>query len=136
MTGAQQDTAGSDSATLMRRSAAQGPAAVAADAALARKMRRRGEESRLWWLVPTIYIIFLLLPIYWLLNMSFKTNQEITAAFTLWPREFTWRNYTVSSDVLLEKPGYAQLIGRGNTYNHQGPQNLNGYYFRVTDSGG
>ncbi|MFF4937324.1 ricin-type beta-trefoil lectin domain protein [Micromonospora sp. NPDC000729] len=49
--------------------------------------------------------------------------------------DLTWRNYTVSSDVLLEKPGYAQLIGRGNTYNHQGPQNLNGYYFRVTDGG-
>ncbi|MEU1601914.1 ricin-type beta-trefoil lectin domain protein [Micromonospora matsumotoense] len=49
--------------------------------------------------------------------------------------DLTWRNYTVSSDVLLEKSGYAQLIGRGNTYNHQGPQNMNGYYFRVTDGG-
>ncbi|SCG62105.1 O-Glycosyl hydrolase [Micromonospora humi] len=49
--------------------------------------------------------------------------------------DLTWRNYTVTSDVLLEKPGYVQLIGRGNTYNHQGPQNLNGYYFRVTDGG-
>ena len=49
--------------------------------------------------------------------------------------DLSWRNYTVSSDVLLEKSGYAQLIGRGNTYNHQGPQNLNGYYFRVTDAG-
>jgi hypothetical protein len=49
--------------------------------------------------------------------------------------DLTWRNYTVSSDVMLEKPGYAQLIGRANTYNHQGPQNLSGYYFRVTDAG-
>ncbi|MEV4517053.1 ricin-type beta-trefoil lectin domain protein [Dactylosporangium sp. NPDC049525] len=49
--------------------------------------------------------------------------------------DLTWRNYTVSSDVMLEKSGYVQLIGRGNTYNHQGPQNLNGYYFRVSDSG-
>jgi hypothetical protein len=49
--------------------------------------------------------------------------------------DLTWRNYTVSSDVMLERSGYAQLIGRANTYNHQGPQNLNGYYFRVTDSG-
>ncbi|MEU7873434.1 ricin-type beta-trefoil lectin domain protein [Dactylosporangium sp. NPDC049140] len=49
--------------------------------------------------------------------------------------DLTWRNYTVSSDVMLEKSGYAQLIGRGNTYNHQGPQNLNGYYFRVSDTG-
>ena len=47
---------------------------------IARKMRRRGEESRCWWLVPTIYIIFLMLPIYWLINMSFKTNQEILSS--------------------------------------------------------
>ena len=52
-------------------------------------------RPRLGWLVPTIYIIFLLLPIYWLVNMSFKTNQEITAAFTLFPRDFTLRNYAV-----------------------------------------
>ncbi|MDP9588996.1 UNVERIFIED_ORG: ABC-type glycerol-3-phosphate transport system permease component, partial [Shinella zoogloeoides] len=31
----------------------------------------------LFWLVPTLYIVFLLLPIYWLVNMSFKTNTEI-----------------------------------------------------------
>jgi hypothetical protein len=49
--------------------------------------------------------------------------------------DLAWRNYIVSTDVMLEKPGYAQLIGRGNTYNHEGPQNLNGYYFRVTDGG-
>ncbi|MFG3553418.1 ricin-type beta-trefoil lectin domain protein [Micromonospora sp. NPDC047557] len=49
--------------------------------------------------------------------------------------DLSWRNYTVSSDVMLEKSGYAQLVGRANTYNHQGPQNLNGYYFRVTDGG-
>jgi glycerol transport system permease protein len=27
--------------------------------------------GNLSWLVPTIYIIFLILPIYWLVNMSF-----------------------------------------------------------------
>jgi hypothetical protein len=46
-----------------------------------------------------------------------------------------WRNYTVSSDVMLEKAGYAQLIGRATTYNHEGPHNLNAYYLRVSDSG-
>ncbi|GAA0572876.1 ricin-type beta-trefoil lectin domain protein [Paractinoplanes ferrugineus] len=46
-----------------------------------------------------------------------------------------WRDYTVSSDVMLEKSGYAQLIGRAGNYNHQGPQNLNGYYLRVADNG-
>ena len=47
------------------------------------------------WLVPTLYILFLLLPIYWLVNMSFKTNQEILGAFSLWPRDPTLRNYAV-----------------------------------------
>ena len=45
------------------------------------------------WLVPTVYIVFLMLPIYWLLNMSFKTTNEILGTFSLWPREFTLDNY-------------------------------------------
>jgi glycerol transport system permease protein len=51
------------------------------------------------WLVPTFYIVFLMLPIYWLLNMSFKTTNEILGAFSLWPRQFTLDNYaTIFSD--------------------------------------
>jgi hypothetical protein len=46
-----------------------------------------------------------------------------------------WSNYTVSSDVMLEKSGYVQLIGRASAYPHEFPANLNGYYFRVTDTG-
>ena len=42
---------------------------------------------------PLIYINFLMLPIYWLLNMSFKTTNEILGTFTLWPQEFTLDNY-------------------------------------------
>ena len=45
--------------------------------------------------VMTLYILFLLLPIYWLVNMSFKTNQEITSSFTLFPQTFTFANYAV-----------------------------------------
>jgi glycerol transport system permease protein len=48
---------------------------------------------RLRYLVPFIYILFLMLPIYWLLNMSFKTTNEILGHFTLWPRYFTFGNY-------------------------------------------
>ncbi len=52
------------------------------------------------WLIPTIYIIFLMLPIYWLLNMSFKTTNEILGGFSLWPREFTVQNYvTIFTDA-------------------------------------
>ncbi|MBK1868230.1 carbohydrate ABC transporter permease [Aestuariivirga sp. YIM B02566] len=49
--------------------------------------------KRVPWLVPTLYILFLLLPIYWLVNMSFKTTNEILGSFTLWPRNFTLDNY-------------------------------------------
>ena len=50
-------------------------------------MRRAG------WLIPTLYIVFLMLPIYWLLSMSFKTTNEILRGFTRWPHDFTTENY-------------------------------------------
>src|SRR5690606_21196744 len=36
--------------------------------------QRGSVMRRFGWLVPAIYIIFLMVPIYWLLNMSFKTT--------------------------------------------------------------
>ena len=42
-----------------------------------------------------VYLVFILLPIYWMVNMSFKTNEEIVGAFSLFPRAFTWDNYRV-----------------------------------------
>jgi glycerol transport system permease protein len=89
---------GKENAAVAVRTDLGAPAAGARGAgqdAVARAMRRRGEESRFWWLVPTIYIIFLILPIYWLVNMSFKTNQEILGAFSLFPQNPTLRNYAV-----------------------------------------
>ena len=57
-------------------------------------MRLRGSP-----LVMTLYILFLLIPIYWLVNMSFKTNTEITSTFTLFPMDFTVQNYvTILTD--------------------------------------
>src|SRR2546422_772247 len=49
--------------------------------------------KRFVWLLPALYILFLLMPIYWLLNMSFKNTNEILGSFTLWPRVFTLENY-------------------------------------------
>ncbi len=49
--------------------------------------------------VMTLYLVFLLLPIYWLLNMSLKTNSEILNVFSLWPRDLTFANYrTILTD--------------------------------------
>jgi glycerol transport system permease protein len=58
--------------------------------AAARRVRSRVGFS---WIVPALYILFLLVPIYWLLNMSFKTTNEILGSFSLWPRDFTFANY-------------------------------------------
>src|SRR5690348_18328505 len=40
-----------------------------------------------------LFLIFLLLPIYWLINMSFKTNSEIVSTMTLWPHTPTLQHY-------------------------------------------
>ena len=49
--------------------------------------------KRYVWIAPTLYILLLMLPIYWLLNMSFKTTNEILGVFSLWPQNFTLENY-------------------------------------------
>ncbi len=55
--------------------------------------------KRLIPLAPALYILFLMLPIYWLLNMSFKTTNEILGSFSLWPNDFTLENYrTIFTD--------------------------------------
>ena len=46
-------------------------------------------------LVPVIYILFLMLPIYWLVAMSFKTTNEILGGFSLFPQVWTLENYRV-----------------------------------------
>lgn len=45
--------------------------------------------------VMVLYLLFLLLPIYWLFNMSLKTNTEILNTLSLWPQSPTLRNYAV-----------------------------------------
>ena len=50
-------------------------------------------------IVMTLYLAFLLIPIYWLLNMSLKTNTEILSTFSLWPQDLTFANYiTILTD--------------------------------------
>ncbi len=44
-------------------------------------------------LILGIYFLFIMLPIYWLVNMSFKTNEEIVSGLTLWPTSWTWEHY-------------------------------------------
>ncbi len=41
----------------------------------------------------TVYIIVLMLPIYWLINTSLKSNVEINAGVSLWPHPATLEHY-------------------------------------------
>ncbi len=55
--------------------------------------------ARARFLVMALYLLFLLVPIYWLISMSFKTNQEIVGGFTLFPADLTLQNYiTILTD--------------------------------------
>jgi glycerol transport system permease protein len=72
---------------------------IASPPAAARRARSRIGFS---WIVPAVYILFLMVPIYWLLNMSFKNTNEILGAFTLWPNDFTFSNYR----RILSDPGW------------------------------
>ncbi|MGB8857183.1 MAG: carbohydrate ABC transporter permease [Burkholderiales bacterium] len=46
-----------------------------------------------------LYLFFAILPIYWMVNMSFKPNEEILSTFSLWPKNFTLKHYvTIFTD--------------------------------------
>ena len=66
---------------------------------------RAGVNSRA--IVMGLYLIFLMLPIYWLLNMSLKTNTEILNSFTLWPSNPTLENYKT---ILTDPAWYSGYI--------------------------
>ena len=57
-----------------------------------------------------VYVMFLLVPIYWLINMSFKTNQEILSGLTLFPKNFTFDNYRVIFTDASWYSGYINSI--------------------------
>ncbi|HMG51131.1 MAG TPA: carbohydrate ABC transporter permease [Inquilinus sp.] len=49
--------------------------------------------------ILVLYMVFLLLPIYWLVTMSLKENQEILSGFTLFPQKLSIANYiTIFTD--------------------------------------
>ena len=58
-------------------------------------------------MVMFLYILFLMLPIYWLLNMSLKTNNEILNSFSLWPQNLTLENYIT---IFTDKSWYSGYI--------------------------
>lgn len=77
---------------------------VATTSTAARKPRFKIKGSVV---VMTLYLVFLLLPIYWLLNMSLKTNSEILNSFTLFPNNLTFANYAT---ILTDPTWYTGYI--------------------------
>ncbi|RAP65153.1 sugar ABC transporter permease [Achromobacter sp. HZ01] len=58
-------------------------------------------ENKSWWrgVFLALYLVFAILPLYWMLNMSFKTNTEILSTLTFWPEDFTLEHYrTIFTD--------------------------------------
>ncbi len=45
------------------------------------------------------YLLFAIIPVYWMINMSLRTNQEIVSAFSFFPRALTLEHYrTIFTD--------------------------------------
>ncbi|MBP2229507.1 MULTISPECIES: carbohydrate ABC transporter permease [Azospirillum] len=79
----------------MSKVAALSPAALATPANIRRSSARVSRRT----VILVLYIVFLMLPIYWMVNMSFKTNEEILSGLTLYPHNPTLRNYaTIFTD--------------------------------------
>jgi glycerol transport system permease protein len=47
------------------------------------------------WVITGLYILFLMIPIYWLIVISFKDNNEVMNSFSIIPQKPTLRNYGV-----------------------------------------
>jgi glycerol transport system permease protein len=86
------------------------PAAGDSPAALARAESRPVRRWKLKWIVPTVYIIFLMLPIYWLINMSFKPTNEILGGFSPYPQNFTLDSYRTILTTPVWYWGYINSI--------------------------
>ena len=54
-----------------------------------------------------LYLVFAILPLYWMVNMSLKTNTENVSTFTFWPRDLTWDNYKV---IFTDRSWYSGYI--------------------------
>ncbi|PTY39063.1 sugar ABC transporter permease [Saccharospirillum sp. MSK14-1] len=54
-----------------------------------------------------LFLIFLLLPIYWLVSMSFKTNTEILSGFSLFPKSLTFDSYI---EILTDPSWYMGYV--------------------------
>lgn len=62
------------------------------------------------YLILLLYIVFLMLPLYWMLNMSLKTTSETLTTFSLIPQNLTFNNYRVIFSNPAWYTGYLNSI--------------------------
>jgi glycerol transport system permease protein len=53
------------------------------------------DRNGLSWFITGLYILFLMIPVYWLIVISFKDNNEVMNSFSVLPQQPTLRNYKV-----------------------------------------
>ncbi|SEU24533.1 carbohydrate ABC transporter permease [Stigmatella erecta] len=63
-------------------------------------------------LIAPLYLLLSLVPIYWLVSMSLKTNEEILGPFSLFPRAPTLANYL----IIFTEPDWRQGYINSLTY--------------------
>ncbi|MGB7098610.1 MAG: carbohydrate ABC transporter permease [Xanthobacteraceae bacterium] len=59
-----------------------------------------------------VYLVALLLPIYWLINMSLRSNEEIMSALAFWPHHPSLEKYY----YILKDPTWVHAFGVSLTY--------------------
>jgi glycerol transport system permease protein len=68
------------------------------------------ENHWLSWLIMTLYLFFMIVPIYWLIVLSLKDNTEIMNRFAVVPLEPTLKNYKY---ILTDYSWYVGYINSG-----------------------
>ena len=63
-------------------------------------------------LILFVYLVLLMLPIYWLINMSLRTNSDIMSRLTLWPHHPTLEKYI----AIFNDPSWVHAFGVSLTY--------------------
>jgi glycerol transport system permease protein len=62
--------------------------------------------------ILAFYLVILMLPIYWLINMSLRTNSDIVSGLALWPHNPTFEKYL----QIFNDPTWVHGFGVSLTY--------------------
>ena len=63
-------------------------------------------------IILAVYLVVLMLPIYWLINMSLRTNSDIVSGMALWPHHPTLEKYF----QIFNDPTWVHGFGVSLTY--------------------